>query len=213
MWMQPNPALRLARLTVAGAALLVALCARSADTSFIENLLPAQKTATGVSKLSTSQVSILDALIAQDVTLAHDGGVTGFSSGFSDRHMEREGLASGLDKLTTQERTALDSLAASAIAIGPPPEQMFAYSQPKVAPPPIPPKASVSTPLKAEVHGDISFTVGAGSHGSSFYGTSMDVAVTDPTGHFTLAVGFDDYRGKGLIGLCAPDGLLYPYPY
>jgi hypothetical protein len=211
--MQPYPAFRLARLAVAGAALLLAVCARSADTSFIENLSPAQKAATGVSKLSSSQVSIVDALVAQDVTLAHDGGVTGFSSGFSDRHMEREGLASGLDKLTPQERTALDTLAASAIAIGPPPEQMFAYSQPKVAPPPLPPKAAVTTPLKAEVHGDISFTVGAGSHGSSFYGTSMDVAVTDPTGHFTLAVGFDDYRGKGLIGLCAPDGLLYPYPY
>jgi hypothetical protein len=211
--MHPNPAFRLARLTLAGAALLVTLCARSADTSFIANLSPPQKAAAGVSKLSTSQASVLDALVAQDVTLAHDGGVTGFSSGFSDRHLEREGLASGLDRLTPQERSALDSLAATAIAMGPPPEQLFAYAPPKVAPAPLPPKAAVSTPLKAEVHGDISFTVGAGSHGSSFYGTSMDVAVTDPTGHFTVAVGFADYRGKGLLGLCAPDGLLYPAPY
>lgn len=209
--MHPNPALRLARLTLAGASLLAALCVHASDIPFIGSLSPAQKANAGVSKLSSSQVSILDALVAEDVTLAHDGGVTGFSSAFSERHMEREGLASGLTALSPQERAALDTYAAAAIALGPPPEQMFSYVQPKAAPPPTPPKAAVTTPLKAEVHGDLSFTVGAGSHGSSFYGTSMDVSVTDPTGHFTVAVGFDDYRGKGLLGLCGPDGVLYPY--
>jgi hypothetical protein len=64
--------------------------------------------------------------------------------------------------------------------------------------------------MRAEIHGDVSFTVGAGSHGSSFYGTSVDLSVTDPTGHFTVAVGFDDYRGKGLLGQCAADSVLYP---
>jgi hypothetical protein len=212
--MHSYPAFRLARLTLAGAALLAAVCARSADLSFVGNLSTAQKSSAGLSKLSSSQESILDALVTQDVTLAHDGGVTGFSSAFSERHMEREGLASGLTALNPQERAALDTYAATAIAIGPPPEQTFSYSPPRATPSvAIPPKAAVATPLKAEIHGDISFTVGGSSHGGSFYGTSMDVAVTDPTGHFTVAVGFDDYRGKGLLGLCAADGLLYPYPY
>jgi hypothetical protein len=211
--MLSNPAFRLARLTFAGAALLAALCARSADLSFINGLSPEQKTAAGISKLSPSEESVLDALVAQDVTSASEGGVTGFSSSFSERHLEREGLASGLDRLSPQERTALDSWAAAAIAIGPPPESMFAYTPPKAAPAPIPPKAAVATPLRAAVHGDISFTVGGSSHGGSFYGTSMDVVVTDPTGHFSVALGFEDYRGKGLLGLCAADGVLYAPPY
>ena len=190
--------------------MILVLGARASAASFTDNLSSDQRAAVGVSKLSPSQAAILDALVAQDVRLAHEGGVTGFSSSFSERHWDRERLASGLDHLTPQERAALDSLAASAIAIGPPPDQAFAYSPPRVAQPPLPPAATVAPPMRAEIHGDVSFTVGAGSRGSSFYGTSVDLSVTDPTGHFTVAVGFDEYRGKGLLGLCAANSVLYP---
>ena len=66
-----------------------------------------------------------------------------------------------------------------------------------------------------EVHGDLSFTVGAGSHGSNFYGTSMDLTATDPSGRFTIGVGVSDYHGKGLLALCAPDAPYAPFgpPY
>lgn len=64
----------------------------------------------------------------------------------------------------------------------------------------------VSAPLRAEVHGDVSFTVGGASHGRSFYGTSADISVTDPTGRFTVGVGFDEFKGKGLLGLYGPYG-------
>jgi hypothetical protein len=189
---------------------MMALGTRLVAASFTDSLSPDQRAAIGVSTLSRPQAAILDALVAQDVTLAHEGGVTGFSSSFSERHWEKERLASGLDRLTPQQRTALDSLAANAIAMGPPPEQAFTYSPPRVAQPLPPPAAAVSPPMSAEIHGDVSFTVGAGSHGGSFYGTSVDLSVTDPTGHFTVAVGFDEYRGKGLLGICAADSVLYP---
>ncbi|HEY5227574.1 MAG TPA: hypothetical protein VIJ19_03480 [Opitutaceae bacterium] len=206
----PHLIQRLARVALVGAAMILVLGARISAASFADSLSSDQRSAIGISKLSSSQEAILDALVAQDVTLAHEGGVTGFSSSFSERHWDRERLAAGLDRLTPQERAVLDRLAATAIAIGPPPEAAFTYSPPHTSQPPPPPAAVIAPPMKAEVHGDVSFTVGAGSHGSSFYGTSADFYVTDPTGRFTVGVGFDDYRGKGLLGLCAADGLLYP---
>ncbi len=52
--------------------------------------------------------------------------------------------------------------------------------------------------------------VGAGGHGSSFYGTSEDLFVTDPSGKFTLGLGFSEFHGKGLVG---PYGPYCPIPY
>ena len=109
------------------------------------------------------------------------------------------------------ERAALDTLAARAIATGPSPDAAFAYTPPTVLPPPAPPAESVVTTVKkAEVHGDVSLTLGATSHGSSYYGTGMDVSVTDPTGRFTVGVGFETFHGKGLLGLCGPEGIYGP---
>ena len=202
----------LRRAWLLGAALVMTVGARAVGSSFSDGLSPSERSAAGTSKLTASQVAVLDGLVAQDVTLAHDGGVTGFSSGFSARHWDRERLATGLDRLSAEERAALDTYAARAIALGPPPGQEFTYSPPRAAPapPPPPPPAAVMTAQHFEVHGDVSFTVGAGSHGSNFYGTAADLSVTDPTGHFTVAFGVEDYRGKGLLGLCAPDGPLGP---
>jgi hypothetical protein len=208
-----HPALRWLRAGLCCAALLLALGARAGELSFTAGLTSAERASVGISKLSSSQIAVLDALVAQDVTTAHQGGVTGFSTDFSVRHWDGERDAAGLDRLSASERASLDTLAARAIATGPSPDEAFSYTPPKVLPPPAPASESVvSTPKKAEVHGDVSFTVGAGSHGSSFYGAGMDVSVTDPTGRFTVGVGFDTFRGKGLLGLCGPDGIYGP-PY
>jgi hypothetical protein len=209
-----HPAFRWVRAGLSCAALMLAVVAGAQELSFTQGLTSAERASVGVSKLSTSQVAVLDALVAQDVTIAHQGGVTGFSTDFSARHFETEGDASGIDRLSVSERASLDRLAARAIATGPSPDEAFAYTPPKVLPPPAPPASHsvVEDVKKAEVHGDVSLTVGAGSHGSSFYGTGMDVSVTDPTGRFTVAVGFETFHGKGLLALCGPDGIYGP-PY
>jgi hypothetical protein len=227
--MQASHPLRLAlRLCAVGAALFLAARLRAEEPSFSAGLSSEELAASGVSHLTATQAAILDALVSQDVTAARQGGVTGFSTGFSARHWAHERVASGLDQLSAAERAVLDRLTARAIALGPPPDDGFTYSPPKSAPAPAiiaPPKPTPSESLvtaveKLEVHGDLSFTVGAGSHGSSFYGTSDDLYVTDPSGKFTLAVGIDDYRGKGPIGPlfgpfgpdCAVSPLLYGVP-
>ena len=208
----PKPRLR---LFMAGLsfAVFIAASAHGYEARFIDSLSAQERAATGVSKLTAAQVAALDVLVSHDATLAQQGGVTGFSSGFLARHSDAERGAAGIGSLSEKERATLDSLVARTIALGPPPDQPYAYSPPQArpSPPPAPSEVSVSAPLHMEVHGDLSFTVGGGSHGSSFYGTSMDLFVTDPTGKFTLGVGFDDYHSKGFMPLYGPYGAYGPY--
>jgi|SRR5580658_9734205 hypothetical protein len=214
-----KPHLRLLRAGIAFAAALLAMSAHGYEARFVDGLSAQEKAATGIAKLTAAQAASLDVLVSHDATLAQQGGVTGFSSGFLARHSDAERSAAGIDRLSDKEKSILDILVARTIALGPPPDQPFTYSPPqaKVTPPPAPPAPSevtVSAPRHMEVHGDVSFTVGAGGHGSNFYGTSMDFNVTDPSGKFTLGVGFDDYHGKGLLPLYppyGPYGLYGPY--
>jgi hypothetical protein len=207
------PSQRLLRAGVACAAMLLAGWVRADEIKFIEGLSPDERAAMGSSKLSPAQAAALDGLVSHDVTLAEQGGVTGFSSGFVSRHTAAERSAAGVGLLSARERETLDSLVARAIALGPPPEQPFVYSPPQARPPPPPPPPAtlVSAPLRAEIHGDVSLTIGGGSHGSSFYGTGLDLYVTDPSGKFTLGVSVDEFHGKGILPFYGPFDPYGPY--
>jgi hypothetical protein len=197
------------RLVAIGA--MLTAVAGAAPEGFIEGLSAPEQLRAGVAKLSDSQRAVLDGLVARDVQSAHDGGVTGFSTTFLARHNAAEESAAGVARLGPTERAALDRFAARSIAIGPPPDDMFVYSPPAAKAEPPPSTTNVSEPLRAQVHGDLSLTVGGGSHGRSFYGTAADVRVTDPSGKFTIAVGFEQFKGKGLLGLCSDFGPYGPY--
>lgn len=193
------------RAALGCAALALVTLAHAAGPGFGDGLSPDERAACGIAKLSASQAVALDSLVSRDVTLARQGGVTAFASAFSARHSPQECKASGMDSLSSKEVAALDVYVARAIALGPPPAQSFSYS-PSPKPAPVPAETVVSDVSRTQVHGDVSLTVGGGSHGRSFYGTSADLFVTDPTGRFTVGVGFDDYRGRGLLSLCGPNG-------
>jgi hypothetical protein len=186
------------RAALSLAALLVATVAHAA---FSDGLSPEERAASGVAKLAPAQVAALDGLIARDVELAHQGGVTGFSSDFAARHTAREREAAGIDRLSEKEVLNLDALAARAISLGPPPSDTFTYqARPK---PPVP-ETIITEPPKLSVHGDVAVMFGAGSHGTSFFGTSADVFVTDPSGKFTLGVGVSEIRSRGYFGPYGP---------
>lgn len=197
--------MRIGRAVLGCAALALVTPAHAAGPGFGDGLSPGERAACGIAKLTASQAAALDSLVSRDVTLAQQGGVTGFSSAFSARHSPQECKASGMDRLSAKEVAALDVYVARAIALGPPPVQSFSYSPPP-KPAPVPAETLVSEVSRTQVHGDVSVTVGGGSHGQSFYGTSADLFVTDPTGRFTVGVGFEDYRGRGLLSLCGPNG-------
>jgi hypothetical protein len=202
----------LIRIGIACAAMALGTMARAADFAFSDGMSAEEKAACGIKKLTAPQVAALNGLVEHDVTLARQGGVTGFSSAFAARHSAQELAAAGIDRLSEKERSTLDSLAARAIALGPPPLQAFEYL-PAPPAPPAPPEILVSAPPAAEVHGDLSFTIGGGSHGSSFYGSSMDLFVTDPSGKFTIGVGLSEYRGRGCFGPYSIYGPLYGGPF
>jgi hypothetical protein len=184
----------------------------SVANGFDRTLSPEEAAAVGLAKLSVAQIAALDRFVQRDVGLARDGDVGGFSTNFSQRLTPRERAAAGLDQLAPEQVARLDNYVARAIATPPPPEAEFAY-QPKLTPPPATAvgasaaaaAAPASLPMKPQglvVHGDVSFTVGGGS-GGSFYGTGLDVILSDPKGKYTIALGFSTFHGSGRY---------YPYP-
>ena len=209
-----NPALSAPRIAPLGlilALLTAAVCARASDLSFSAGLSGPERSASGIAHLLPAQVSALDQEVERDVTLAQEGGVTGFSQEFLARRTPADRAAAGLDRLTAPEGQALDRLVSRAIALGPAPTQGFRYV-PRPPPAPAVKESDVTLSAKAEIHGDVSVTVGGGSHGQSFYGTSADAYLVDPKHGFTIGVGFSEFRGKGLLDLCGPYGP-YATPY
>ena len=198
---------RLLRAGLTCAGLAFASAAIAGETGFTGSLSPRERASSGLDSLTPVQRSALDRLVARDVALAHEGRVTGFAGTFTARRTPAERTAAGIDRLTDPQRASLDGLAAREIAFGPPPSDAFTYSPPAA---PVIPASLVRAPALV-VHGDVSLTVGGGSHGSSFYGTSTDLFVSDPSGRFTLAVGVAAYRGRGFFPLIDPVCDLPPY--
>ncbi len=201
--------MRLFRTGLACAALAAVAWTRAGAMDFSSGLSASERASAGIAALTSHQSAVLDGLVARDAKLAREGGVTGFSTAFSARHSEQERAGAGIARLGEKERQMLDMLVARSIAMGPPPDEGFVYSPPQPTPPPT--EVEVSAPPKTEVHGDVSLTVGSAGHGRSFYGTSMDLFVTDPKHGFTVGVGFQEFRGKGLLALCGPYGPFGPY--
>lgn len=201
----------LSRGVLAAAALLAAGAAAAAEGGFAAGLSPQERALAGLDHLNPAQLASLDALVERDVTLARQGGVTGFSSAFTERHAGAEADSAGLGRLSPQEAPFLNGLVARAIATVPLPGAGFTYA-PHAAALAAPAPTLVSAPPKAEVHGDVSVSVGVGGHGSYFYGTSVDTFITDPSGRWTLGLGFGEYKGKGPIGPFGPCWVDPAYP-
>jgi len=207
-----------------GYAACLLFLATALRAGFVDNLTPPEQAGAGLTHLSPPQLAALNELVDHDQTLAREGGVTGFARSFLQRRTPLERARAGLEQLTSAERDELDSLVAFAIA-NPPPEIPHFIHHPKptaalVAPPPAPPLVFTPVPLKPEVHGDLSFTVGGGK-GVSFYGSTLDLYVIDPQGRYAISVSLSQFHGKGPISPCLLDPSWpwfgpapgpYPYP-
>ena len=187
-------------LRVAVATALVACApalALAGQPDFVGSLSDADAKACGLAHLTTAQKAEIDRLAMRDITLAREGGVSAFSASFVSRRSDTERMASGITSLNQTERDNLDAAVASAIAYHP-----MTYQAQAAATAPAPKAAPVAQtwslpPPKWDIHGDVSLTIGGGSHGSSFYGAGMDVYATDPSGRFTLGVGVAEFHAKG----------------
>lgn len=176
-----------------GAALAFTVSALGSEVrvsdKFTQCLSTADAAASGIARLSASETAALDQVVAHDETLARQGAVTGFSTTFLERRTAQERAAAGIDHLTPDQSAKLDDLVARAIASG---SAQAVFYQPAA----VFPSEMTVPPLRPQIHGDVSFTIGGGK-GGSFYGGSMDVIMTDPEGRYSAAVGFSEYRGRG----------------
>lgn len=190
------------RVAVASALVACAPALALADQpDFVGSLSDADAKACGLAHLTTAQKAEVDRLANRDITLAREGGVTAFSASFVSRRSDTERHLGGMDTLSQAESDNLDAAVAAAIAYHPLTYQATAAPAAK-APAAAPVQTWSLPPQKWEVHGDLSLVIGGGSHGSSFYGTGADVYATDPSGKWTLGLGYEEIHGKGFLPPC-----------
>ena len=165
------------------------------DRRFSATLSTSESAQTGLVRLSSDQVAVLDALIRHDLTLADNADPAHpLPARFSQRLSADERRNTGLALLKEAELFQLDADV-----------ERFAH----------PAAPAVSTNLTSimlrrapEIHGEVSFMVGGGSHGYSEYGGAIDLNYYNPDYHFSLDVGYSELHSSG--GYC---NRLYSNPH
>jgi hypothetical protein len=177
---------------------LLVLPAHAADGRFSATLNPAEAAQVGLVRLTSDQVAVLDALVRRDATtVANASAAHPVAARFSQRLSADERRNAGLTLLSETELARLDA-------------DVEGFSRPVV---PGAVSATLTAPAAAtasptavqwkrepEIHGSVSFMVGAGSHGYSEYGGAMDVTYFDPAHGFELSAGYAELHTSG--GTC-----------
>lgn len=166
--------------------------AADADLRFSRTLAPAELSATGLDRLSSDQLAILDALIRRDIAQSRFISKEPRPDRFSARLTDSEREQSGLARLAEAELAALDAhIAPLATPPAPATGARFAANSRYV---PVP---SVKIDRSPPVHGELSLMVAAGSDGYSAYGGGIAVTVDDPASKMALTLAYSEVRSKG----------------
>jgi hypothetical protein len=170
------------------------------DVRFSATLSPAQRAETGLDRLTTDNVAVIDALVRLDIaaTRFRDNNIR--STRFSQRRTAHERDIAGLDHLSQDQLAKLDAIVALRIpAPALPPDASLAYAGVSLDTSTVPSPDRRPAP---EIHGSFSLTYGWSKAGS-VRGADSVITYVDPTRGFSLTVGYSQYRGTGLA----------PYPY
>lgn len=183
------------RRLVVVASLLFASVLNAAEGGFIATLSEQQQTDAGLIRLSAEQQLALNRLVAREVGLARQGGVTAFAGTFLSRRKPEERAAAGLDQLTAAERDVLNQAVAAAIAAKPVPVTLTRRLRDK----------ELAANRRLETRGEVTFVYGRGSGGRDLVGGSVYTEVYDRETGISLGVGVSRYEGNGWWG--------YPYDF
>lgn len=167
-------------------ALFGAASAPAQTGGFSATLTIAQRTATGLDRLTEEERTALNGFIATEVSLARQGNVRAFAGTFSGRRSAAEKSAAGIDRITPAELATLDELVAQAIAAGP-------------VQPTVPQKLTAKDVAKTdrlEVHGEVSLAYGWSRHGDYRAG-SLYTTIYDPVTGVALGIGIAQSYGDG----------------
>lgn len=160
---------------------------RATEGGFVATLSQEEQSASGLSRLSADQQLALNALVAREVALARQGGVTAFAGTFSSRRRPAERGSAGLDQLSPAELERLNALVAAAIAAAPVPVTTTRRQQ----------EQELRRQRRVEVHGEISATYGRGPGGRDWHGGSVYTELYDRQSGARLGVGLSTYTGDG----------------
>jgi hypothetical protein len=176
-----------------------AVSAAASDLRFSVALEPAERSACGLTRLSSDQVAVLDALVRRDMGMrasaapadpakGHQPGAT-----FSQRLTAGERETAGLPALSAAELTQLDAAVDR--------HQNARLARTLLAPPTfLSPRSSIvptERKKEREIHGSFSLSYGVGSGGYSEKSGSMQLTLEDPAKGFSISVGYTETHTKG----------------
>lgn len=174
--------------------LFATLRAAESDVRFSQTLDAADRAASGLVRLSSDEVAVIDALVRRDTT-ARAGAATSekVAAQFSQRLTADERRTAGLTQLTASELPKFDacvdrfqSAKLARTLLSPP---TYLSRTPRVTP--------TETKRAREVHGSFSLSYGWGSGGYSEKTGSMELHFDDPDRGYSISIGYTESHIKG----------------
>lgn len=177
----------------------LAATAAANDLRFSVSLEPVERTACGLTRLSSDQVAVLDAFVRRDTGTRGSSAPADPTKGppssaaFSQRLTVGERETAGLPTLTPAELAQLDATVER--------HQNARLARTLLAPPSFlsPRRQIVPTERKTEreIHGSFSLSYGMGSGGYSEKSGSMVLTLEDPAKGYSISVGYTETHTKG----------------
>ncbi len=182
----------LSRWVAIGLLAITAAYGNSGDTRFSLTLNPDDRAASGMARLSTDEVAVIDALVRRDTT-SRAGATTDSGAPFSQRLTADERKTAGLLKLSETELPRFNAFVER--------YQTAKLARTLLSPPVYLARSSRVTPTEAkkerEIHGSFSLSYGVGSGGYSEKTGSMVLTMDDPEKRFSITVGYSESHVKG----------------
>ncbi len=180
--------------------LLTLTRAAAEELRFSATLGVAERTASGLAKLTSDQVAVIDALVRRDtstqVSKAAPAGEKAPTT-FSQRISGEERKTAGLVTLPAGEVAQLDALIER--------HQTARLARSLLAPPSYISRTSRMTPTERkkerEIHGSFSLSYGVGSGGYSEKSGSMVMTMDDPARGYSISFGYTESHIKGGHGV------------
>jgi hypothetical protein len=189
-----------ATLLAVGLLAAAAVVGRAADARFSQTLTLGESAEAGLSRLSSDQVAVLDALLRRDLAgqsapARKDAPPT---ARFSQRLTADERRIAGLTLLTEAEVAKLDTLAERQAAA----TSARALLSPLVVAAPAGIRLRpAETKAAREIHGSFSLSMGWGKGGYSERTGAVNLNYEDPARGFAIAVGYSETHLKGGPGV------------
>ncbi|MSU50490.1 MAG: hypothetical protein EXS37_15625 [Opitutus sp.] len=190
---------RFAPFLLLAAALLIEVARAAEDLRFSVLLNVADRNVSGLTKLTSDQVAVVDALVRRDTATRAGTNPTPAktsenpSATFSQRITEKERSTAGLTSLSAAEIARLDAFVER--------HQGAKLARTLLAPPAYLSRRSNLTPTERkaerEIHGSFSLSYAVGSGGYSEKTGSMMLTMEDPARRYSITFGYTESHIKG----------------